>query len=157
MLLFTTEGLHVPVIPLVDVVDNSGATPPLHIAGKVASNVGSIFGFTITVSVLLVVEVAPSESVIYREYIPEFAALTLFITGFSTDETKPFGPVQKKLYGATPSLGFAVRVKLSPSQIDVEEAVGFTVGSNNKILFVFINSEFELIWELGESIFRLAP
>jgi len=80
---------------------------------------------------------------------------TLLITGFSIDETYPFGPVQKKVYGATPPLGLAVRVKLSPSQIAVEDAVGFTVGSA-KTRFVFlIVSGFELVWELEEFSLRL--
>ncbi len=78
----------------------------------------------------------------------------LFITGFSSVEVYPFGPVQLKVYGATPPLGFAVRVKLSPSQIDVEEAVGLVVGSANTRFVFLINPEFTLISEITDSTFR---
>ena len=52
MVLFTMAGFQVPVMPLVEVVDKIGANPPLQIAGRVASNSGSIFVFTITAAVL---------------------------------------------------------------------------------------------------------
>ena len=52
ILLFTTEGLQDPVIPLVDIVDKRGAVPPLQIAGNVASKVGSILVLTVTDAVL---------------------------------------------------------------------------------------------------------
>lgn len=52
MVLFTIAGFQVPVMPLVEVVDKIGANPPLQIAGRVASNSGSIFVFTITAAVL---------------------------------------------------------------------------------------------------------
>jgi hypothetical protein len=41
--LSTIAGLQVPVIAFVDVVDNTGAAAPLHIAGN-AANVGVTFG-----------------------------------------------------------------------------------------------------------------
>ena len=42
-MLSTIAGLQVPVIAFVDVVGNTGATAPLHIAGN-ALNVGVTFG-----------------------------------------------------------------------------------------------------------------
>ncbi len=51
----TTDGLHVPVIPLVDVAANVGTVPPSHIVAVVPKlNVGVIFGFTVTVKVAVV-------------------------------------------------------------------------------------------------------
>jgi hypothetical protein len=47
VVLLTVAGLHVPVIPLVDVVGKTGAIAPLQIAG-IAVNVGVTFGFTVT-------------------------------------------------------------------------------------------------------------
>ncbi len=52
MVLFTTAGFQVPVIPFVEVVDKIGANPFLQMAGRVASNSGSIFVFTISAAVL---------------------------------------------------------------------------------------------------------
>ena len=46
-------GLHVPVIPLVDVAGNTGATAPLH-TGGIILNVGVISGFTVNVNVAVV-------------------------------------------------------------------------------------------------------
>ena len=43
IVLSTIAGLQVPVIALVDVVGNTGAAAPLHIAGN-AANVGVTFG-----------------------------------------------------------------------------------------------------------------
>jgi hypothetical protein len=65
--LLTMDGFQVPVIPLVDVVDKRGAMPFLQIAGKVASNSGVIFVFTVTAAVLWTVEVALRKSVTTRE------------------------------------------------------------------------------------------
>ena len=46
----TVAGLHVPVIPLEDVVTRAGTEPPLQIASAVPKlNVGVTFGFTVTV------------------------------------------------------------------------------------------------------------
>ena len=50
--LLTIEGLHVPVIPLVDVVGNNGTVPPEQIVSVVPKlNVGVIFGVTVTLIV----------------------------------------------------------------------------------------------------------
>ena len=51
----TTEGLHVPVMPLEDVVGRAGTPPPAHIvivAPKL--NTGTMLGFTVTVKLALV-------------------------------------------------------------------------------------------------------
>jgi len=51
-LLLTTEGLHVPVIPFVDVVGKVGTVPPAQIFNEVPKlNVGVMFGVTVTVNV----------------------------------------------------------------------------------------------------------
>jgi hypothetical protein len=47
-MLLTNAGLHVPVIPFVDVVGKTGAGEPLQIAG-IAVNVGVVFATTVTV------------------------------------------------------------------------------------------------------------
>ena len=44
-----TAGAHVPVIPFVEVVGNTGAAAPLQIAGT-ALNVGVILELTVTVA-----------------------------------------------------------------------------------------------------------
>ena len=55
--LLTIEGLHVPVIPLVDVVGNVGTVPPEQIVSVVPKlNVGVTFGFTVTVNVVVVAQ-----------------------------------------------------------------------------------------------------
>ena len=51
--LLTIAGLHVPVIPLVDVFDNVGTEPPAQILSDVPKvNVGVTRGITVTVIVL---------------------------------------------------------------------------------------------------------
>jgi hypothetical protein len=53
--LLTVDGLHVPVMLLVDVAGNVGTDPPLHTLNVVPKlNVGVIFGFTVTVNVVVV-------------------------------------------------------------------------------------------------------
>ena len=48
-----TDGLHVPVILLVDVVGNAGTVPPAQIVNDVPKlNAGVMFGFTVTVKVV---------------------------------------------------------------------------------------------------------
>jgi len=50
--LLTTDGLHVPVIPLVDVVGNVGTVPPEQIVSVVPKlKVGVMFGVTVTLIV----------------------------------------------------------------------------------------------------------
>jgi len=53
--LSTTDGLHVPVILLVDVVGRVGTVPPAQIVNVVPKlNVGVMFGLTVTVNVAVV-------------------------------------------------------------------------------------------------------
>ena len=54
--LLTVVGLHVPVIPLVEVVGNTGAGDPLHM-GAMVLNVGVILLFTVTVNVVVVAHI----------------------------------------------------------------------------------------------------
>jgi hypothetical protein len=52
LLLSITDGLHVPVIPLLDVVGNVGTVPPGQITMLPPKrNVGETFGLTVTVNV----------------------------------------------------------------------------------------------------------
>ena len=51
--LLTAAGAQVPVMPLVDVVGNVGATAPEQI-GATAAKVGATLGFTVTVNVVVV-------------------------------------------------------------------------------------------------------
>ena len=53
VVLLTTAGLQVPVIPLVDVPGNVGAVEPEQNAG-IAANVGVTFGVTVTSRVVVV-------------------------------------------------------------------------------------------------------
>ena len=53
VVLLTTAGLHVPVIPLVEVVGNVGAVELEQNAG-IAANVGVTFGVTVISSVVVV-------------------------------------------------------------------------------------------------------
>ena len=53
--LLATDGLHVPVIPFVDVVTNVGTAAPAQIVALVPKlNVGVMFGLTVTVNVAVV-------------------------------------------------------------------------------------------------------
>ena len=53
VVLLTTAGLQVPVIPLVEVVGNVGATEPEQNAG-IAANAGVTLGVTVISSVVIV-------------------------------------------------------------------------------------------------------
>ena len=53
VVLLTTAGLHVPVIPLVEVVGNVGADEPEQNAG-IAANAGVILGVTVISRVVVV-------------------------------------------------------------------------------------------------------
>ena len=49
----TVEGLHVPVIPFVDVEGSVGTVPPLQMLNDVPKlNVGVMLGVTVTVNVM---------------------------------------------------------------------------------------------------------
>lgn len=68
--LSTTDGLHVPVIPLVDVFNRIGTLPPAQMVRKFPKrNVGVMLGFTVTVNVAVV---AHSPAVGVKIYVPEF-------------------------------------------------------------------------------------
>jgi hypothetical protein len=54
--LLTAAGLHVPVIPLLEVVGKTGAVAPLQIAG-IAVNVGVTIGFTVTDKLAVAIQV----------------------------------------------------------------------------------------------------
>ena len=56
--LFTTAGLHVPVIPLVELVGNIGATDPAQKAG-IAAKLGVTGSEIVTVMVVGTPQVAP--------------------------------------------------------------------------------------------------
>jgi hypothetical protein len=59
-ILLTTDGLHVPAIPLVDVLGNTGTVLLIQIDCVVPKlNVGVIIGFTVTVNVNGVAHTAP--------------------------------------------------------------------------------------------------
>ena len=51
--MLTTAGVHVPVMPFVDVVGNVGATEPEQ-NGATAAKVGVTLGFIVTVNVVVV-------------------------------------------------------------------------------------------------------
>jgi hypothetical protein len=53
VVLLTVPGLHVPVIPLVEVVGSIGAVAPEQI-GSMTSNVGTILGLTVISKVVVV-------------------------------------------------------------------------------------------------------
>ena len=53
VVLLTTAGLQVPVIPLVEVVGNTGAVEPEQNVG-IAANAGVTLGVTVTLSVVVV-------------------------------------------------------------------------------------------------------
>ena len=73
--LLTTAGLHVPVIPLVDVFTKVGTLPPEQIVSEVPKeNVGVIFGDTVTVNVNGFAH-CPAAGV--NVYVPEAVLLTV--------------------------------------------------------------------------------
>jgi hypothetical protein len=68
--LLTVDGLHVPVILLVDVVGNAGTVPPEQILNVVPKlKVGVMFGATVTVNVA---GNAHCPAVGVKVYVPEF-------------------------------------------------------------------------------------
>ena len=53
--MLTTDGFHVPAMPLIDVVGNTGTVPPTQINKVVPKlKVGVMFGATVTVNVNVV-------------------------------------------------------------------------------------------------------
>ena len=116
----TDEGLHVPVIPLVDVVGNEGAVPFAHIVSDVPKvNVGIIFGFTVTVNVA---GVAHNPAVGVNVYTPDVASLTT--AGFHA----PVIPLSD-VAGRAGTIPFAQMVNDVPKP-NVGVSFGFTVTVN---------------------------
>jgi hypothetical protein len=74
--LLTVAGLHVPVMPLFDVVGKTGAVLPLHIAA-IAVNVGVTFGVTVTVKLAEAIQVP---ELALKTYVP--LAVLLTVAGF---------------------------------------------------------------------------
>jgi hypothetical protein len=73
--LLTVDGLHVPVIPLSDVVGKVGTVPPLQIVNEVPKlNVGVILGLTVTLNVVVV---AHCPAVGVKVYVPLLVLLTV--------------------------------------------------------------------------------
>ena len=71
----TTAGLHVPVMPLVDVVGKMGTVPPAQIDKAVPKlNAGVMLGFTVTVNVTDVAHTPPAGVNVYT---PEFRLSTV--------------------------------------------------------------------------------
>ncbi len=96
--LLTVDGLHVPVIVLVDVVGNAGTVAPEQIPSDVPKlNVGVIFGFTVTVNV---VGFAHTPVFGVNVYVP--LAVLLTIDGLHVPAT-PFDEVLGKV-GTVPPL-----------------------------------------------------
>ena len=66
----TVAGFHVPVKPFVDVVGSVGTVPPAQMVSVVPNeNVGVMFGFTVTVYVVVV---AHTPAVGVKVYVAEF-------------------------------------------------------------------------------------
>jgi hypothetical protein len=106
--LFTVAGLHVPVIPLVDVAGKIGAVAPLHI-GAIAAKVGAITGLTVTDKV---VALAQSPTVGVKVYVA--LAVLLTVAGFHVPVIPLFEVVGKT--GAVAPLqiaGIAVNVGIT--------------------------------------------
>ncbi len=118
--LLTVAGLHVPVIPLLDVVGNAGTTPPLQIVRVVPKlNVGVIFGFTVTINV---VDVAHSPAFGVKVYVP--LAVLLTVAGFQV----PLIPFED-LVGNTGAVLFAQILAVAP-KLNVGVSMGLTVTVN---------------------------
>jgi hypothetical protein len=73
--LLTVAGLHVPVMPLEEVVDNAGTVPPEQIVSEVPkANTGIVLAFTVTVKVAVVAH-CPADGV--NVYVPDAVLLTV--------------------------------------------------------------------------------
>ena len=66
----TTEGFHVPAIPFTDVAGNAGTLSPAQtVSDDPKLKVGTIFGVTVTVKVVVVSQFPPAG---VNVYVPEF-------------------------------------------------------------------------------------
>ena len=73
--MLTVAGLHVPVIPFVDVVGNAGTVDPIQMEALVPKlNVGVSIGLTVTVNVCVV---AHTPAVGVKVYVPLAVLLTV--------------------------------------------------------------------------------
>jgi hypothetical protein len=111
--LLTVAGLHVPVIPLVDVVGKTGAVAPLQIAG-IAANVGITIGFTDTVKLAVAIQL-PELAV--KTYEPLTVLLT--VAGFQV----PVIP----LVDVVGNTGAAAPPQIAAIAANVGVIIGFTV------------------------------
>jgi hypothetical protein len=96
--LLTIAGLHVPVIPLVDVVGKTGAVAPLQNVG-IAANVGVTLVVIVTLIVVLVAH-CPAVGVKVYTVVPR-AAVDI-VAGLHVPEI-PFVDVADKLAGVAPT------------------------------------------------------
>ena len=116
----TTEGLHVPTTPFVDVVDKVGTVLPEQIEREVPKlNVGARIGLTVTVNVF---EAAHCPGFGVKVYTPEVVLLTT--VGLHAPVT-PFVDVVGKV-GTTPPLQIVSELP----KVNAGVIVGFTVTVN---------------------------
>ena len=111
-------GLHVPVIPLVDVVSNTGATDPAQNAG-IAAKVGVIGLVISTVIVVGTPQVAP---VGVKVYVVEPSAEVLMVAG----DQVPVIP----LLEVSGKVGAVVFRQIAPIASKAGVTLGVTVTSN---------------------------
>src|SRR5215204_1872534 len=98
LLLITTAGLHVPVIPFNDILGKVGTAPPAQIFNDVPKlNVGVVRGITFTVIVIGIPHWPP---VGVKVYAP--VALLLIIAGFHAPPI-PLPDVDGKVGGVVPA------------------------------------------------------
>ncbi len=120
VVLLTVDGLHVPVMPLPDVVGNAGAVAPSQILTLVPKlKVGVIFGFTVTVNVCVV---AHCPAVGVKVYVP--LAVVLTVAGLHV----PVIPLLD-VFGNTGTVPASQIVSVVP-KLNVGVTIGFTVTVN---------------------------
>jgi hypothetical protein len=118
--LLTVAGLHVPVMPLLDVVGNVGAVAPSQILTLVPKlNVGVIFGFTVTVNVCVI---AHCPAVGVNVYVP--LAVLLTVAGLHV----PLIPLLD-VFGNAGTVPPSQMVSVVP-KLNVGVTIGFTVTVN---------------------------
>jgi hypothetical protein len=111
--LLTVAGLHVPVIPLVDVVGKTGAVVPLHI-GAIAAKVGVTTGLTVTDKV---VALAQSPTAGVNVYVP--LAVLLTVAGLQVPVIPLFEVVGKT--------GAIAPLQIAGIAVNVGVTIGFTI------------------------------
>ena len=119
-MLLTVDGLHVPVILLSDVVGNAGTVPPLQTERVVPKpKFGAMFGFTVTVNVVVV---AHSPAFGVKVYVP--LAVLLTVAGLQV----PLMPFVDRV-GKTGAVLFAQILAVAP-KLNVGVRIGLTVTVN---------------------------